>query len=193
MGKILPLFGSEEKLLNALQKADPRAQRFIYDKYSPRMMGVCFRYVHDRMAAEDVLIEGFMKVFSKITQFKAEGSLEGWIKRIMINESLGYLRQQKRLPENSYLDNAYHIADMSLADHALEAEELLGILEQLPTGYRTVFNLFAIEGYTHYEIGELLGISENTSKSQLHRARAHLQQLLKEKEDSKKKLISVYR
>jgi RNA polymerase sigma factor (sigma-70 family) len=140
----------------------------------------------------DGCIEGFMKVFSKIMQFKAEGSLEGWIKRIMVNESLGYLRQQKRLPESSYIDNAYDIADMSHADQALEAEELLGILDHLPTGYRTVFNLFAIEGYTHCEIGELLGISENTSKSQLHRARAHLQHLLKEKEDSKKKAeISV--
>lgn len=190
MGKILPLFNSEEQLVAALLQADPRAQRKVYDQYAGRMMGVCMRYVNNRMTAEDILVEGFMKVFNKIQQFKSEGSLEGWIRRIMVNESLGYLRQQKRLPEVGNLEDAYQITDFSIADQHLEAEELVKMMDALPTGYRTVFNLFAIEGYSHSEIGEMLGISENTSKSQLHRARATLQQQVKIRENEFQKKSS---
>jgi RNA polymerase sigma factor (sigma-70 family) len=187
MGKILPFFNQEAQLVKALQKADPKAQRQLYEKYAYRMLGVCMRYVGDRMSAEDVLVEGFMRVFDKIDQFKSEGSLEGWIRRVMVNESLGYLRQRKRLLDDADLEEAHAVADNSTLDQSLEAQELMEIINELPAGYRTVFNLYAIEGYSHAEIAEVLGITESTSKSQLHRARAQLQQLVKEWENGTKK------
>ncbi len=152
------------------------------------MLGVCMRYVGDRMTAEDILVEGFIKVFDKIEQFKSEGSFEGWIRRIVVNESLGYLRQRKRLQEDAILDEAHGVADTNiLADQWLETNEMMQMIETLPVGYRTVFNLYAIEGYTHSEIAEMLGITDSTSKSQLHRARALLQQLVKNWENEIKK------
>ncbi|MPR33794.1 RNA polymerase sigma factor [Salmonirosea aquatica] len=188
MVRILPLYTQEAQLVKALRKADPKAQRMLYDKYASRMLGVCMRYVGDQMTAEDILVEGFMKVFDKIEQFKSEGSFEGWMRRIMVNESLGYLRQRKRLQEDTILDEAHGIVDdTALADQSLEASEMMDMIETLPTGYRTVFNLYAIEGYSHAEIADMLGITESTSKSQLHRARALLQQLVKNWEDELKK------
>ena len=188
MVRILPLYNQETQLIKALGKADPKAQRQLYDKYASRMLGVCMRYVGDQMTAEDILVQGFMKVFEKIEQFKSEGSFEGWIRRIMINEALGYLRQRKRLQEGALLEEAQGIADDNiLADQALEAREMMQMIETLPTGYRTVFNLYAIEGYTHAEIAEMLEITESTSKSQLHRARALLQQLVTNWENEYKK------
>jgi RNA polymerase sigma factor (sigma-70 family) len=178
MVKIIPLFNQEAQLLKALRKSDPKAQRQLYEKYASRMMGVCMRYVGDSMTAEDILVAGFMRVFDKIEQFKGEGSFEGWIRRIMVNEALGHLRQRKRLHEETDLTEAHGQADVGLADQDLEAEELMKLIEKLPIGYRTVFNLYAIEGYSHAEIAQMLGITESTSKSQLHRARAVLQQML---------------
>ncbi len=189
MSRILPLFDQEAQMVKALRKGDPKAQRQLYDRYASRMLGVCIRYVGDHMTAEDVLVEGFMKVFDKIGQFKSEGSFEGWMRRIMVNESLGYLRQRKRIQEDAILDEAQQVVDNSLADEALETEEMLQMIDTLPTGYRTVFNLYAIEGYTHAEIAEKLGITESTSKSQLHRARAMLQQLVTDWENELKKKV----
>lgn len=191
MTKILALFNSEDQLVRALKKEDPRAQKKVYDKYCNRMLGLCQRYVGDRMLAEDVLMEGFMKVFDKIDQFKNEGSLEGWIRRIMVNESLGFLRQQKRKPESNPVDDAFQIADVSFADNHLHAAELMELVARLPTGYRTVFNLYAIEGFNHIEIASMLGVTESTSKSQLHRARALLQQQVAELENASKKKITI--
>lgn len=187
MGRILSLFNQEAQLIKALKKADPKAQRSVYDQYSARMLGLCCRYVADEMLAEDVMIEGFMKVFGKIEQFNSDGSFEGWIRRIMVNEALGFLRKQKRLLEDSLSDDAVNVPDYQLADQHIGAEEILSLVGQLPTGYRTVFNLYAIEGYAHTEIAELLGITESTSKSQLHRARAMLQKMLGEWENEFKK------
>lgn len=189
MSLILPLFNQEAQMVKALRQGDPKAQRQLYDRYAPRMLGICMRYVGDHMTAEDVLVEGFMKVFGKIGQFKSEGSFEGWMRRIMVNESLGYLRQRKRIQEVAILDEAQQIVDTTLADEALETEEMLQMIETLPTGYRTVFNLYAIEGYAHAEIAEKLGIAESTSKSQLHRARAMLQQLVTDWENELKKKV----
>lgn len=190
MVKVIPLFNQEAQLVKALKKADPKAQRQVYDKYASRMLGVCRRYIGDPMTAEDVLVEGFMKVFDKIDQFKSEGSFEGWIRRIMVNEALGYLRQHKRSQEDVSLDEAHGMADYEQADQSLEAEEMMRMIETLPTGYRTIFNLYAIEGYSHAEIAEMLGITESTSKSQLHRARALLQQLVVKWENDFKKKVN---
>ncbi len=187
MGKILQLFSHESQLIKALLESDPKAQRHLYEKYAGRMMGVCMRYVGEQMAAEDVLVEGFMRVFEKIPQFRQEGSFEGWIRRIIVNEALGYLRRRKRLMENVNLELAETLPDYAYADQQLEASELLEMMERLPVGYRTVLNLYAIEGYAHHEIAQMLGITEGTSKSQLHRARSCLQQLLAEWEGGSKK------
>lgn len=189
MVKVIPLFNQEAQLIKALRKADQKAQRQLYEKYASRMLGVCRRYISDPMAAEDILVEGFMKVFDKIDQFKSEGSFEGWIRRIMVNEALGYLRQQKRSLEDVSLDEAHGIADFEQADQSLQAEEMMSMIGTLPTGYRTIFNLYAIEGYSHAEIADMLGITESTSKSQLHRARALLQQLVAKWENDFKKKV----
>jgi len=180
MGKILQLFSHDAHLIQALRSNDPKAQRWLFEKYSGKMMAVCMRYVDDRMVAEDILVQGFLKIFDSIRQFREEGSFEGWVRRIMVNEALGYLRQQRRLFERVSIEEAHGVADYAYADQHIDAERIHLMIEKLPIGYRTVFNLYAIEGFSHQEIGEMLGISESTSKSQLHRARACLQQMLKQ-------------
>ena len=190
MSRILSLFNHEAQLVKSLRKQDPKAQRQLFEKYSPRMLGLCFRYAGDEMIAEDIMVEGFMRVFSKIDQFSGDGSFEGWMRRIMVNEALGFLRKQKRILEDTLSDEAENIADYAYADQNLNAEELLALISELPAGYRTVFNLYAIEGYAHMEIAEMLGISESTSKSQLHRARAMLQKMVLDWESGLKKKVN---
>jgi RNA polymerase sigma factor (sigma-70 family) len=182
MVKILQLFTNETQMVRALQKGDPKAQRYFYDKYAARMLAVCVRYLTDQMEAEDVMIEGFMKVFDRIEQFKGEGSFEGWVRRLITNEALMRLRTRRHIEVDIEEPEAQYQANFDLADNSLEADDLMILIGKLPTGYRTVFNLYAIEGYSHAEIAEQLGITESTSKSQLHRARGLLQQMLKEAE-----------
>lgn len=182
MVKILQLFTNEGQMVRALQKGDSKAQRYFYDKYATRMLAVCVRYLTDQMEAEDVMIEGFMKVFDRIGQFKGEGSFEGWVRRLITNEALMRLRTRRHIEVDIEEPEAQYQANFDLADSSLEADDLLVLIEKLPTGYRTVFNLYAIEGYSHAEIAEQLEITESTSKSQLHRARGLLQQMLKEAE-----------
>ncbi len=174
----------EDELVKGCLKRDRKAQKQLYDTYSGKMYSICFRYVKNSMDAEDVLVTAFTKIFDKIDQFKAEGSFEGWIRRIIVNESLSSLRKRKTM----YLETDLEAADREpdydqLSDH-LEAEDLLNLIQELPPGYRVVFNMYAIDGYSHKEIADELGISENTSKSQLSRARTYLQKLLLEQEIS---------
>ncbi len=170
---------SEEKLIRDCQRGHAGAQRDLYNKYSRKMLGVCLRYVNRQAEAEDVMIEGFMRVFDKIGQFKFEGSFEGWVRRIMVNEALGYLRKNKSIFLSVDVEEVHNEpATFHVDGDALAAEDLLRLVQELPPGYRTVFNLFALEGYSHEEIANTLGISENTSKSQLSRARALLQKQL---------------
>lgn len=165
-------------------RGDKNAQRHLFEMYSPKMYGVCYRYVRDPMHAEDILISGFTKIFEKISQFKREGSFEGWIRRVIVNESLTWLRKGRAMSVEVELEYADREPDFgNLSDH-LEAEDLLTMIESLPPGYRVVFNMYAIDGYSHKEIAEHLGITENTSKSQLSRARTHLQKLLADHETS---------
>jgi RNA polymerase sigma factor (sigma-70 family) len=182
MIKVLQLFTSEAQLVKGIRNGDAKAQRYLYDKYAARMLAVCTRYLPDRMEAEDVMIEGFMKIFEKIDQYKGEGSFEGWIRRLMTNEALMQVRTHRQSWISIDTDEAQHIpADIAWADENLNEKDLMNVIEQLPIGYRTVFNLYAIEGYSHAEIAVLLNISESTSKSQLHRARATLQTLITHK------------
>lgn len=179
----------EERLIRKCCQQDGKAQKALYDRYAPKMLGVCIRYVKDHDQAEDVMIGGFIKVFDKIDQFKHEGSFEGWVRRIMVNESLTFIRKNKGMYLEVDIEAANHEPDYSSLNNQLEAEDLLKMINSLPTGYQTVFNLYAIEGYSHKEIAEKLDISENTSKSQLSRARALLQKQLIEREKLEKDKI----
>ncbi|MDZ7934771.1 MAG: sigma-70 family RNA polymerase sigma factor [Emticicia sp.] len=173
MAKLLSLFSNEYDLAKAVQRQDPKAQTRLYEKFSSKMLAVCTRYVGDKMEAEDVMIDGFMRIFDKIDQFTFQGSFEGWVRRIMVNEALMYVRSKKMI----IVDLEYATEETSDSSFStdLEAADLMKLIEELPVGYRTVFNLYAIEGYNHLEIAEMLGISEGTSKSQLSRARVMLQ------------------
>ena len=174
---------SEEALIKACKEQKQNAQRALYDKYSPLMLAICIRYIKDKLEAEGVMVSAFVKIFERIDQFSGNGSFEGWMKRIVVNESLMYLRKNKNMSMSVDIDEVYENINMSTLENQLEAEDLMKMIEALPVGYRTVFNLYAIEGFNHKEIGEKLNISENTSKSQLSRARNYLQKQLNELED----------
>jgi len=168
----------EDDLVRGCRKGDRHAQQQIFDLYSSRMLGVCMRYVKNIMQAEDILVIAFTKVFDRISQFKGEGSFEGWIRRITVNEALTWLRRNRTMVAETDLKEADHQPDYYRLADRLEEEDLLKMIDGLPPGYRIVFNMYAIDGYSHKEIAEQLGISENTSKSQLSRARVYLQKLL---------------
>ena len=165
---------SEPELIQRLQKGEGKAHKVVYEKYAGIMLGICLRYLKNQMDAEEVMLNGFVKIFQHVHQYESKGSFEGWMKRIMVNEALMQIR--KKEPVYLSIDSEYDIFEAdSRTDHDLDAQELMDLLNELPSGYRTVFNLYAIEGYNHKEIGELLGISEGASKSQLSKARAALQ------------------
>jgi RNA polymerase sigma-70 factor (ECF subfamily) len=168
---------TEEELIEACKREERRAQKLLYDRYSPKMMGVCRRYVKTAEDAEDVLVEAFFKVLTNIRQFSGSGSFEGWIRRIVVNESLMFLRKRHNFNMTVEISNIDLNAPPKIMDE-LAAQDILELLSQLPTGYRTIFNLYVLEGYKHREIAEMLGISINTSKSQLILAKKRLQALL---------------
>lgn len=182
----------EDRLISKCRKQDGKAQKALYDKYASKMLGVCYRYIKDNDQAEDVMITGFVKVFEKIDQFKSEGSFEGWMRRIMVNQSLSFIRKNKGMYLEVDIEAADREPDYKSLNDNLEAQDLLALISNLPTGYQTVFNLYAIEGYSHKEIAEKLQISENTSKSQLSRARMLLQKQLVEQEKVVNEKIKNY-
>ena len=141
------------------------------------MLGICIRYLKNQMDAEEVMLNGFVKIFNSCGQFENKGSFEGWMKRIVVNEALGFLRKKEPLHLAIEKDHI-HVPSEASAESDLAVEDLLNMLHELPAGYRTVFNLYAIEGYSHKEIAEMLDINEGTSKSQLSKARALLQKRL---------------
>lgn len=169
---------TEDKLLEACRQGDRKAQHELYEKYAPLMFSVCRMYVMQLQEAEDILVCGFTKVFQKLDQFKGQGSFEGWVRRIMVNEALAFIRRNKSMYLEVEIEKAGREPDFQKMSDQLEVEDLEKMIDSLPIGYKTVFNLYAIKGFSHKEIAEKLGISKNTSKSQLSRARAHLQQLL---------------
>lgn len=187
----IPIQVNEEQLIQGCLRRDRLAQKHLYDTFSPKMYPLCCRYVKDLDDAEDVLVTAFTHILERIGQYRGEGSLEGWIKRTVINESLSFLRQKK----NMYMTTNIEDAETELIAHhdhdPLAAEDLLQMIGELPPGYRIVFNMYAVDGYSHKEIAEQLNISENTSKSQLSRARVYLQKLLASQEVSSKQLRHV--
>ena len=164
----------EQLLIKGCIKKDPKSQRLLYEKFAGKMYAICLRYIKEEASAEDVLVKGFTKIFEKIKQYKGDGSFEGWMRRIMVNESLQCIRKNKNMHLTADIETAHHIMDFEMIESQIAAKDLLKIIGQLPDGYRTAFNLYAIEGYSHQEIAEMLDISVNTSKSQLSRARALL-------------------
>jgi RNA polymerase sigma-70 factor (ECF subfamily) len=170
---------TEELLLQGCLQNDATAQQELYNRYSPRMLSVCYRYAKTREDAEDMLQEGFIKVFTQIGQFEGRGSFEGWMLRIMVHTCINHLKKNKRFNENVDIIQA---ANISIKDDnipsTLQAKQVVECIRTLPTGYRTVLNLYAIEGYSHKEIGSLLDIEESTSRSQYTRAKNMLENIL---------------
>lgn len=170
---------TEEKILKGCRENLATAQEVLYARFSPKMLGVCYRYAKNQEDAEDMLQEGFMKVFSQIRQFKAEGSLEGWIRKIIVHTCINILKKNKKFDDSVSLVYAYGLKlNEYNVSSLLQAKQVVECVRLLPIGYRTVLNLYAIEGFSHREIGAILGIEESTSRSQYTRAKALLQEIL---------------
>ncbi|MBQ0735038.1 RNA polymerase sigma factor [Aquimarina celericrescens] len=177
--KIIQFYTNETQLVKKAAKQHRDAQHQLYDQYAPKMLSVCRQYIRDIHFAEEVMLSGFLKVFLNLKNFKFEGSFEGWIRRIMVNESISFLRKQKQIFFTEEITN-YNEESWNNINTELELEQIQELIDSLPEGYRMVFVLYAVEGYKHSEIAKTLEISENTSKSQLFKARKMLQQKLKQ-------------
>lgn len=162
-------------LIQQCLKNNRIAQKSLYDQYADAMLGVCYRYTKSLADAEDVLQEGFIKVFHSLQQYRRQGTFEAWIRRIMVNTAIDYLQRHSRYRNELNLDQiALHPVSNEQPELLIDTKELVEIIRELPAGYQAVFNLVAVEGYNHIEAGNLLGISEQTSRSQYSRARATL-------------------
>ena len=173
---------TEELILQGCQKNDPAAQQLLYQRYSPKMLSVCYRYAKSREDAEDMLQEGFVKVFLQINRYEHRGSLEGWILRVIVHTCINHLKKYKKF--NDVVDLAYASNLIIREDNIpgiVQAKQIVESIRALPIGYRTVLNLYAIEGYSHKEIGSMLEIEESTSRSQYTRAKNLLEEILGKK------------
>lgn len=170
---------TEENLLQGCLNNLATAQEALYNRFSPRMLGVCYRYAHNREDAEDMLQEGFIKVFAQIQQFRNAGALEGWIRKIMVHTCINILKKNKKFSDSVDLIHAdnLHLNGNNIPS-LLQAKQVVECIRLLPLGYRTVLNLYAIEGFSHREISDILDIQESTSRSQYTRARGMLEEIL---------------
>lgn len=170
---------SESDLLEGCRRGDRKMQQELYSRFASKMYGVCLRYASNVEEAEDILQEGFIKVFNKISSYRGEGSFEGWVRRIFVNTAIEHFRKKIYLqPITETEENTVEGKYLSVLDNLAE-KDIVQLIQQLSPGYRTVFNMYVVEGYTHKQIAEMLGISEGTSKSQLSRAKLILQELIK--------------
>jgi RNA polymerase sigma-70 factor (ECF subfamily) len=170
---------TEEHMLAGCLKNDAASQDALYARFSPRMLGVCYRFAKNREDAEDMLQEGFIKVFSQIHQYRGDGVLEGWIRRIVVHTCINNLKKNKKFSECVDISNAHGLMIREdMIPGIMQAKEVVECIRMLPLGYRTVLNLYAIEGYSHREIGQLLDIEESTSRSQYTRAKSMLEDIL---------------
>jgi RNA polymerase sigma-70 factor (ECF subfamily) len=178
----------QRQLVRDCLKGKPDAQRQLYEQYAQSMLGVCYRYTKSIKDAEDILQEGFVKVFLRLKQYKSEGELGAWVRRIMVNTALNFLKRNRKYQNEMFFTGQllHPVADDNPAI-LLEAKELADLIRQLPNGFQTIFNLHAIEGYSHVEIGEMLGINDGTSRSQYARARVLLITWLEEISQEHKK------
>ena len=170
---------TEAEIVQRCLQDDVPAQNELYRRYAGKMMGICLRYTHNREDAADVLQDGFVKVFLHLKSFKGEGSFEGWIKRIMVNTALKHYKKNLKFKNESDIEMAYDISFDNQIISNMSVSEMMKHVQNMPDGYRTIFNLYVVEGFQHNEIGKMLGISEGTSKSQLSRARNYLMTILK--------------
>ncbi|MEM7573374.1 MAG: sigma-70 family RNA polymerase sigma factor [Bacteroidota bacterium] len=167
---------TDKELIEGALQRDPSCQRALFDRYAPTLMAVCLRYCRTRTEAEDTLQESFMRIFDKLGQYNFQGSFEGWMRRLCVNVALRTHQRKRVTHEQTGLETVPDQALDPTAFSRLAEQELLDLIAQLPEGYRLVFNLYAIEGYSHKEIGQALGIQEASSRSQLLKARKLLQQ-----------------
>lgn len=181
---------NEQKLVKDCLKGKAVAQRQLYDLFAGQMLGVCYRYTKSLADAEDILQEGFVRVFKYLGQYRAEGELGGWIRRIMVNTAINYLKRNSKYQYDlAFTDETLHPISDENPQINIEVKELVNLIRQLPPGYQTVFNMHAVEGYTHVEIGEILGISEGTSRSQYMRARNLLIHWIEKYSEEPKKIF----
>ena len=172
------------ELIEGCKAGERRCQHKLYNLLAKKMYGVCLRYAKDSIEAEDILQDGFIKVFTKMDQFSFSGSFEGWVRRIMVNTALEYYRRSSKMHSVGEIEEAKdEIASEEIMGN-INAQDLIKLIQSLPVGYKTVFNLYAIEGYSHKEIAGKLEITESTSKSQFSRAKVALQGLIKQKDQS---------
>lgn len=176
---------TEELMLAGCLKNNAAAQEALYNRFSPRMLGVCYRFAKNREDAEDMLQEGFIKVFTQMHQYRNEGALEGWIRRIIVHTCINNLKKNKKFSDSVDIihANSIHVKE-EMIPSIMQAKQVVECIRILPIGYRTVLNLYAIEGFSHKEIGSMLDIEESTSRSQYTRAKAMLEEIL-----IKKKII----
>ncbi|MEO8174564.1 MAG: sigma-70 family RNA polymerase sigma factor [Sediminibacterium sp.] len=178
----------QHKLVKDCLKNNAVAQKQLYEAFAENMLGVCYRYTKSMNDAEEVLQQGFIKVFRNLHQYKMEGDLGAWIRRIMVNTAINYLKRKPRYQlDLSFEDSNLHPVTTAEPDIQLNMKDLLNLVRQLPPGYQTIFNLHAVEGYSHVEIGKILGINEGTSRSQYARARALLINWLEKYSENEKK------
>jgi RNA polymerase sigma-70 factor (ECF subfamily) len=174
---------TEKEIIDGCIRNDRKMQKILYEKYASKLYALCMRYAKDRAEADDILQEGFIKIYTKIDQFSQEHSFEGWIKRIIINTAITHYNQNLKHYYQEDIDEINELEitnDEEVYEAEYSQEELLNIIHSLADGYRMVFNLYVIEGYKHKEISEILGIDIATSKSQLHRAKKIIQEKLEE-------------
>jgi RNA polymerase sigma factor (sigma-70 family) len=173
---------TEEAILKGCLRNDAAAQRELYNRYSPKMLSVCYRFGHNREDAEDMLQEGFIKIFTQIHTFRNQGAFEGWIRRIIVHTCINHLKKHKKF--NDSVD-IIHATTVQIREESVpsivQAKQVIECIRFLPIGYRTVLNLYAIEGYSHKEIADMLDVEESTSRSQYTRARQMLEEILLKK------------
>lgn len=176
MLKVIKLNNDNQLIKQSLQK-NRKAQKLLYDKYSPKMLGLCAYYVKDLHQSEEVMLSGFFKVFTKLNQFSNQGSFEGWIRKIMVFECISYLRKKNQLIFTDEIENYESMVENEV-ELTIAVEELQNYINELPKGCKVVFNMYVIEGYKHAEIAELLNVTVGTTKTQLSRARKALQEMI---------------
>lgn len=177
--KIIPFYKNESQLIKKASSGNRDAQERLYKKHAPKMLSVCRQYIKDDHFAEDVMVQGFLKMFNKLDTFKFEGSFEGWLRRIMIRESISYLRKQQFVVYDDEVYEKNQSEEISQSTD-LDTEHIQQLIDKLPQGYKMVFVLYTVDGYKHKEIAEMLSITESTSKTQLLKARKLLQDQLRQ-------------
>jgi RNA polymerase sigma-70 factor (ECF subfamily) len=168
---------TDKELVEGCIREDRKYQKILWNLYSSKLMALCLRYCKNQEEAEDALMESFVRIYDKIPTFRYQSSLETWMRRIAVNISINKLRSQKDIWKE-LSESEYELGYTDNAMYQLEAKQIMRLIEKLPVGYRTVFNLFVVEGYTHKEIADMMGIDEGTSRSQLAKARKSLQEML---------------